>query len=99
MNLNRVVIEKVTSDEVDNNSGGSDGNTINDIVIAANCKSVQLRAERDSSLNGRVYTITFHVRNSVGVTTTYQSKILIPKNIITPVVDSGPHLTVNSSCP
>jgi hypothetical protein len=99
VNLNSVVIASVTSDEVVNNSGGSDGNTTNDIVIAANCKSVQLRAERDSSLDGRVYTITFRVRNSNGVTTTYQSKLLIPKNIITPVVDSGPHLTVNSSCP
>jgi hypothetical protein len=99
VNLNSVVIAQVTSDEVDNNSGGSDGNTINDIVIAPGCKSVNLRAERDSSANGRVYTITFRVRNSSGVTSTVQSKILIPKNIATPVVDSGAHLTVNSSCP
>ena len=38
---NNVVIASVTSDEVDDNPGGGDGNTINDIVIAANCKSVQ----------------------------------------------------------
>jgi hypothetical protein len=52
--INSVVIEKVTSDEPDNASGG-DGNTSNDIVIADDCKSVQLRSERDGTKNGRVY--------------------------------------------
>ena len=45
--INNVVIEKTTSDEVEDSPGGGDGNTLNDIVIAGNCKSVQLRAERD----------------------------------------------------
>ena len=55
---NSVVIEKVTSDEPDNAPGGGDGNTSNDIVIAGNCKSVQLRSERDENKNGRVYAVT-----------------------------------------
>ena len=41
-------IAGVTSDEPDNASG--DGNTINDIVIAADCKSVRLRSESRCSL-------------------------------------------------
>ena len=52
--INIVVIEKVTSDKPDNASGG-DGNTSNDIVIADDCKSVQLRSERDGTKNGHVY--------------------------------------------
>src|SRR5262249_47925287 len=35
--INNVVIEKATSDEVEDSPGGGDGNTRNDIVIAANC--------------------------------------------------------------
>ncbi len=58
LRIGDVVIEKVTSDEADNAPGNSDGNTTNDIVSAAGCRSVQLRAERDDSRNGRVYTIT-----------------------------------------
>jgi len=59
-----VVIEKVTSDEADNAPGNSDGSTTNDFVIAAGCRSVQLRAERDDSRNGRVYTITLLLREA-----------------------------------
>ena len=45
LGIGSVVIEKVTSDEIENGNG--DGNTLNDIVIAADCKSVQLRSERE----------------------------------------------------
>src|SRR6185503_11540398 len=62
--LGPVRIVKVTSDEP-NNSGG-DGNTGDDIVIAADCKSVQLRAERMGNGNGRVYTITLKVSDAAG---------------------------------
>src|SRR4030095_16904910 len=44
---NSGVIQKVSSDEPEDSASGGDGNTLNDIVIAANCKSVQLRRERD----------------------------------------------------
>jgi hypothetical protein len=92
-----VVIEKVTSDEVENGAG--DGDTLNDIVIAADCKSVQVRAERQNSADGRVYTITFKVTDihgNVGRTTAY---IHSPKNPGVPVVDSGVNYTVNGTCP
>lgn len=96
--INSVVIAKVTSDELENSGG--DGNTLNDIVIAADCKSVQLRSERDGGGNGRVYTITFRVRDSAGNVKTVTSKVYVPKSQGGgAVVDDGPKYTVTSSCP
>jgi len=90
-----VVILNVTSDEAENGPGS--GNTFNDIVIAAGCKSVQLRAERENAGNGRVYTITFMVTDTHGNVSTTTSQVHVPKNLGVPVVDSGPHYTV--TCP
>jgi hypothetical protein len=97
LSINDVVIDHVTSDEAENGAGS--GNTLNDIVIAADCKSVQLRAERENSADGRVYTITFRVRDSAGNTGTKTAQVYVPKNLGVPVVDSGPHYTVNGTCP
>jgi hypothetical protein len=97
-NLNSVVISQVTSDEPEDIAGGGDGNTLHDIVIAADCKSVQVRAERDGNSNGRVYTITLRVRDASGNTSTVTSKLNIFANSFN-VVDSGPHYTVNGICP
>jgi hypothetical protein len=95
--INNVVIEKATSDELEDSPGGGDGNTRNDIVIAANCKSVQLRAERDGTLNGRVYLVTLRVSDSSGniARATYKVSVPVGHNA---AVDSGVHYTVNSSC-
>ncbi len=97
LGVGSVVIDKVTSDEIENGNG--DGNTTNDIVIAANCKSVQLRAERDGGGNGRVYTITFRVTDSSNNTTTKTAKVVVPHNPGQPVIDSGVKYTVNGTCP
>lgn len=95
-----VVIASVSSDELEDNPGGGDGNTLNDIVIAANCKSVQLRAERDGNLNGRVYTITFRVTDSQGNTTTATATVSVPHNANSTAVNGpGPGHTVTSACP
>jgi hypothetical protein len=95
-----VVIQKVSSDEPENSSG-ADGNTVNDIVIAANCKSVQLRRERDGNLNGRVYTITFKVTDSFGNTATATVKVSVPITNNGTAIDNGAAAgyTVNSLCP
>ena len=95
-----VVIQKVSSDEPEN-SAGADGNTINDIVIAPDCKSVQLRSERDGNGNGRVYTITFKVTDSSGHSTTATVKVFVPLNNNSAAVDNGAAsgYTVNSACP
>jgi DNA-binding beta-propeller fold protein YncE len=98
LGVSSVVISQVTSDELENSGG--DGNTSNDIVIAANCKSVQLRAERDGPGDGRVYTITFEVRDGSGNVGTATARVLVPKSQGSgPAIDSGPHYTVNGSCP
>ena len=97
ISVSNVYITKITSDEVENGNG--DGNTLNDIVISGDCKSFQLRAERDSNANGRVYTIFFAVKDSAGNVGTATTTVVVPKNSNETAVDSGPHYTVNSSCP
>ncbi len=95
-----VVIEKVTSDEADNAPGNSDGNTVNDIVIGADCKSVQLRAERDDTKNGRVYVVTLRVRDSSGNTVRAEYKVTVPLSQNgNPAVQDAAAFTVRSSCP
>lgn len=95
--VSSVVITKVTSDEIENGNG--DGNTTNDIVIASNCKSVQLRSEREGNGNGRVYTIFFSVTDAAGNKGTGTTKVVVPHNPGETAVDSGPHYTVTSNCP
>jgi VCBS repeat-containing protein len=98
--VGNVVIEKVTSDEVDNAPGDSDGNTVNDIVIAANCRSVQLRAERDGNRNGRVYTITLRLRDAAGNTTRATRKISVPLSQNgSPAIEDAAAFTINGNCP
>jgi hypothetical protein len=97
VSISDVVIEKVTSDEIENGNG--DGNTTNDIVIAANCKSLQLRSEREGDGNGRVYTITFKVTDTHGNVGRATAKVVVPHNPGETAVDSGVHYTVNGTCP
>lgn len=97
LNVNDIDIISATSDEAENASGS--GSTANDIVIAVNCKSIQLRAERVNSGNGRVYTITFRLRDTSGNTTTGTAKVYSPKNQGETPGDDGPHYTVTGSCP
>ena len=78
LNVSSVVIEKVTSDEPDDVAGDNDGIATNDIVIAADCKSVQLRAERNLTLNGRVYVVTLRVKDASGNTTKKDFKVNVP---------------------
>ena len=96
--LSSVSISQVTSDEVQNGNG--DGNTLNDIVIASDCKSVQLRSERSGNGNGRVYAITFKVSDTAGNTATATAKVTVPKSQNgSPAVDDGPQYTVLGGCP
>ena len=97
ISVSSVVITKVTSDEIENGNG--DGNTLNDIVIAANCKSVQLRSEREGDGDGRVYTIYFKVTDSHGNVGTATAKVVVQHNPGETAVDSGVHYTVISNCP
>jgi hypothetical protein len=90
--LSSVVIMKVGSDE----GSASD----NDIVIAGDCRSVQLRADRNGNGDGRVYTITFGVTDGVGHTTTLTRQVFVPHNQGGgAAIYSGAAYTVTSSCP
>jgi hypothetical protein len=98
VNIGSVRISKVTSDELENSGG--DGSTLNDIVIAADCKSVQLRSERVGGGNGRVYTITFKVTDASGNVATATAKVTVPKSQNgAAAIDDGPQYTVISGCP
>jgi hypothetical protein len=76
ISIDDVVIEKVTSDESDDGIG--EGNTIDDIVIDADCRSVQLRAERAGTEDGRVYTVTLLLRDSGGAVTRADFEVSVP---------------------
>ena len=79
-----------------------DGNTIKDMVIANDCKSVDLRAERDGNKNGRVYTITFKVVDASGNIGTVNAKVTVPhsQGPKGTAIDSGVMYTVtNPYCP
>jgi hypothetical protein len=96
--LSSVFISQVTSDEVENGDG--DGDTLNDIVIAPDCKSVQLRSERSGNANGRVYKITFKVIDASGNMATATAKVTVPKSQNgSAAVDDGPQYTVLGGCP
>jgi hypothetical protein len=93
-----VVIEKVTSDEPDDASGGGDGNTTNDIAITANCKSAALRNERQGAGNGRVYSVTLRVTDSSSNTARAVFQVNVPKGD-EPVKDDGPVPETTKNCP
>ncbi|HEX6728392.1 MAG TPA: choice-of-anchor Q domain-containing protein, partial [Pyrinomonadaceae bacterium] len=96
--IGSVVITSVSSDEPEN--AGGDGNTNDDIVIAGDCKSVQPRAERVGSGNGRVYIITLKVTDTAGNVSTVTTKVTVPKSQNgAGAVDDGPSYSVLSSCP
>ncbi|HJQ31504.1 MAG TPA: Ig-like domain-containing protein [Pyrinomonadaceae bacterium] len=97
VDINDVVISQATSDEPEDAAGNGDGNTLNDIVIAPDCKSLQLRSERSGGGDGRVYTITLKVKDSSGNVATAVRKVFVPKT--GPAIDSGVQYVVNGCTP
>ncbi len=98
LDVSDVVIALATSDEVDDAKGSGDGNTKNDIVIAAGCKSVMLRRERAESGNGRVYKITVHVKDLAGNIGSAVRQVFVPLSGGA-VVDSGVQSSVTGCSP
>jgi hypothetical protein len=72
---------------------------MHDIVIAANCKSVQLRAERDTNLNGRVYTINLKVTDAAGNMSTASRTVVVPLNQSGGGAILGPGPGYSVTCP
>jgi hypothetical protein len=78
----------VSSDEAVKGNGSGDAG--NDIVIAENGASVQLRAERDGSGDGRVYTIFAVSSDDDGNATHVSCKVQVPRDQSgAAAVDSG----------
>lgn len=59
-------VHEASSDEAEDAPGFQDGNTLNDIVIAPDCQSVQVRQEKMGGGDGRVYTITMAIEDPDG---------------------------------
>jgi hypothetical protein len=80
--------------------GGDGGNSGTGGMMAGDCKSVKLRAERVGGGNGRVYTITFEVSDASGNVGTATTTVTVPHSQNgSAAVDDGPHYTVLGSCP
>ena len=73
-----VVITSVFSDEEEDVEGDGDGATTEDIAFPDGCCSVDLRAERLDSGNGRVYTIHLAVSDGNGNTGTATCIVEVP---------------------
>ncbi len=98
LDVSDVIITSVSSDEAENANGNGDGNTLNDIVIADNCMSVDLRKERSGNGNGRVYTINVELTDDAGNTTTASFEVHVPKNKNGSAINDGPEYTVDGNC-
>ncbi len=95
-----VVITSVSSDEEEDAQGGGDGKTKDDIVITS-CGTVDLRAEREGSGNGRVYTINLELSDGSENSTPASASLQVhmPKSQNgDPAIDDGPAYSVDSGC-
>lgn len=84
-----VFISGAGSDEVEDALDLGDGETLEDIVIAADCQSVQLRAERQGNSNGRVYTVFVSASDGAGNTTTVPCYISVRHHTSLAAVNDG----------
>ncbi len=92
-----VTIVAVTSDEPANALG--DGSTGQDVAIAPDCRSVELRAERSGTGNGRVYTIHVAASDASGNVGTASFSVIVPHDSADGGAgDDGPAYTVAGSC-
>ncbi|MCH8128074.1 DUF5011 domain-containing protein, partial [candidate division KSB1 bacterium] len=98
LSINDVLIVSVSSDEPEDANGNGDGKTFNDIVIADDCKSVQLRKERQGGGNGRVYTIHFEAVDHSGNPATASYQVQVPHDKKDIAMDEGPAYTVLGNC-
>jgi hypothetical protein len=87
VSIDDVYISSVSSDELEDGSG--DGNTLDDIIISEDCKSVLLRRERKGNSDGRVYRINFNVDDGSGNSSSQIGKVYVPQNKNVAVIDSG----------
>jgi hypothetical protein len=94
-------IFRVSSDEVEDENGNGDGHTCDDIVISADGKSVRVRAEREGTGDGRVYTVHYAITGPSGESAQSTCRVYVPHDQSGnhPVVDSGVRYCVGEGCP
>jgi len=73
-----LVITGAVSNEPDNEIGIGDGNTIDDVVVAPGGRSVQLRAERQGTGSGRIYTVTLKATDGWGNESEATVEVVVP---------------------
>ncbi|MCB2203691.1 T9SS type A sorting domain-containing protein [bacterium] len=78
--------------------GQGSGNTLDDIVIAQDCQSVELRRERDGTGDGRVYSIQLAVTDAAGNTGVAVSKVHVSHNSNSAAVEGPALYTVAGPC-
>ena len=91
-----VVVTRVTADEAESAPGS--GNTVSDVVIAGDCRSVQVRAERAGRGNGRVYTLHLAVADPSGNVGRATYKVRVPKTENKGAVEDGVVNAATSAC-
>jgi hypothetical protein len=94
-------IFRVSSDEVEDENGNGDGRTCDDILISQDGKSVRVRAEREGTSDGRVYTVHYSITAPGGGSAQAYCSVYVPHDQSNnhPVVDSGVHYCVGQGCP
>jgi hypothetical protein len=85
---NTGAILSIYSDEPEDASVDSDGNTLGDIVITGR-SSFQLRAERQSGGDGRVYGVAFELKDRTGNARAGLCRIRVPATEGVPANDNG----------
>jgi len=85
---NNGTILSIYSDEPEDVPGGSDGNTLEDIVITGR-NSFKLRAERQRDGDGRVYGVAFELKDQRGNVRSGLCQIRVPANEVGTANDSG----------
>lgn len=78
LSLDDLIITQVTSNEADDAKG--DGHTVNDIIISADGKSVDLRTERQGGGDGRIYTIYIQAVDERGNVKIADYEVQVPHN-------------------
>jgi hypothetical protein len=98
LNISDVKIVKVTSDEPEDMYGNGDGKTFEDMIIADDCMSVQLRSEREGTGNGRVYNVYLELTDNNGNIESSVCFVNVPHDMNSIAVDDGPVYEVLGNC-
>jgi hypothetical protein len=91
------VITKVASDEEEDATGNSDGNTTGDIQIKKPWLAL-VRAERNQTKDGRVYTVYYQAKDPSGNVANGSCKVSVPRNQGNPAGDGPPLYCVGPAC-